>query len=612
MVSQTPAASPKLSIFLLAAQEWMQEDYAAAVVRQALDARDQVSAEAKRALDVAIRNSGVRVPGGGFRPQAVHRAPSHHLQMPIYRKMQESDELVEAVLRVWSGAKTELYEAVVQHLQGNDEPTYGPDRREGCFRDVWDTKDWEANRDQFLAECDEFNRDDVGLMLWYVSGKVPLPPSVVANTADGVDFARWYELLKALPPDAPQWEQAREFVLAFVELVDAKEKQRAHAAVNILKAKVIRIRQQFSEELTYLERDVDLWAAPVAIQPSVAARALEHSTRLESLLGQYRPIRDQARVRSEEYMRANQRAELEAEIITGLGEMERFLTGSPRPDSNEMSEAPPPNAGAEAVPGDAEPSVEAVSAAPAPPEQTAAPLPAPEPREPERETVREPAPAPEPVPEAKPDYVDQEAAASPKRAASLQGDSQALREEIENLKAELHSRKDNEKYWRSAYVTAAKGPPAVYATARPRDVNAAVTQAEGQFADELLFQLNSKSWTKNNPYEDPQAVLDALEWLATTYYRSRIGELSVPKLDDSIYEVCRWRYVSNQSDVTMGQYGSFYKTVVDGKTYWLEEHIGRGSSKDPVNTIRIAFHWDRERRRIIIGYIGQHQQTDAT
>ena len=43
----------------------------------------------------------------------------------------------------------------------------------------------------------------------------------------------------------------------------------------------------------------------------------------------------------------------------------------------------------------------------------------------------------------------------------------------------------------------------------------------------------------------------------------------------------------------MGQYESYYKTVVGDQTYWLGEHIGRGSSKDPVNTIRIAFHWDK-------------------
>lgn len=608
MVSQTPATPPKLSNFLLAAQEWMQENYASAVVRHALDAREQVSADAKRALDDAIKNSGVRVPGGGFRPQAAHRAPSHHLQMPIFRKLHESDELVGAILRVWMGSKTELYEAVVQHLQGNDEPTYGPDRRKGCFRDVWDTRDWEANRDQFLVEHDEFDRDDVGLMLWCVSGKIPLPPALAARTADSVDFTRWHELLQALPPDAPQWGQAREFALALSELADSKEKQRAHVTVNILKAKVVSIRQQFSEELTYLERDVGLWAAPVAIQPSVAAQALEHAARLESLLGQYRPIRDQAQVRSEEYMRANRRAGLEAEIITALGEMERFLFGSPAPEDEEPPPRPDSNeapaARADAAAG---PVVKAVSETLPPPEPP--PLPAPE----QRASVPVPAPAPIPDSEAKPDYVNREAAvASLERDALLQLDLQAFRDEIESLKAELHFCKDNVEYWRSAYVAAAKGPKAVYATARPRDVNAAVAQAKGQFPDELLFQLNSKSWTKNNPYEDPQAVLDALEWLATTYHRSRIGEISVPKLDDSIYEVCRWRYVSNQSDVTMGQYGSFYRTVVDGKTYWLEEHIGRGSSKDPVNTIRIAFHWDRERRRIIIGYIGQHQQTDAT
>ena len=637
MVSQTPAGSPRLSSFLLAAQEWMQEEYAPVVVRQALDAREQVSSEAKRALDTAIRSSGVRVPGGGFRPQTVHRAPPHHLQMPVFRKMQESDELVGAILRVWEASKTELYEMVVQHLQGMDEPTYGPDRKSGCFRGIWDAKDWDANRDLFLAEHDEFHQDDVGLMLWCVSGKIPIPMMAeVEKLTDGVDFARWQDLMRALPPDAPQWEQAQDFTVAVAEIVAAKKNERSQVAVNTLKTRVIHIREQFSDELAYLERDMDLWVSPAPIHPSIAVQVLGQAEHLRSILAQYRPIRDQAEVRSAEQMRATRRAELEAEIIASLGEMERFLSV---PQPLEEVEAPVEESGAVpelvsvavadvvddnevfvigadnlvvdigvAVSNDAlaveqTPSVEAQPAKEAP-----APAPVPEPA-PEQAPV-----AAGPAQDAKVEAVPMnlESAASPENNASLLLDFQSLRDEIENLKSELHSRKDNEEYWRNAYVNAAKGEEPFEEISRPRDVNAAVVLAEKRFSDEILFRLNSKSWTKNNPYEDPQAVLDALEWLATTYYRSRIGEISIPKLDDSIYETCRWKYASNQSEVTMGQYESYYKTVVGGQTYWLGEHIGRGSSKDPVNTIRIAFYWEKEQRRVIVGYIGQHQQTDAT
>ena len=623
MVSQTPAGSPRLSSFLLAAQEWMREEYAPAVVRQALDAREQVSSEVKRALDTAIRSSGVRVPGGGFRPQTVHRVPSHHLQMPVFRKMQESDELVGAILRVWEASKTELYEMVVQHLQGMDEPTYGPDRKMGCFRGIWDAKDWDANRDIFLAEHDRFDQDDVGLMLWCVSGKIPVPITAeVEKSTEGVDFARWQDLMRALPPDAPQWEEAQDFTAAVAEIVAAKEKERSLVAVNTLKAKVTHIREQFSDELAYLERDMDLWISPAPVHPSIAAQVLGQAEFLRSLLAQYRPIRDQAEVRSEEQMRATRRAELEAEIIAALGEMERFLSIAQPP---EQVEAPVEESGAVpelapvavadvvadnlvvdigvAVSNDAL-AVEQTPIVEAQPVQPVKEAPAPVAAGPAQDTKVEAVP------------MNLESAASQENNASLLLDFQSLRDEIENLKSELHSRKDNEEYWRNAYVdaakNAAKGEEPFEEISRPRDVNSAVVLAEKRFSDELLFQLNSKSWTKNNPYEDPQAVLDALEWLATTYYRSRIGEISIPKLDDSIYEACRWRYASNQSEVTMGQYESYYKTVVGDQTYWLGEHIGRGSSKDPVNTIRIAFYWEKEQRRVIVGYIGQHQQTDAT
>ena len=55
-----------------------------------------------------------------------------------------------------------------------------------------------------------------------------------------------------------------------------------------------------------------------------------------------------------------------------------------------------------------------------------------------------------------------------------------------------------------------------------------------------------------------------------------------------------------------------YTTRVDGKRYTLVEHIGKGTTFDGGYTIRIAFDWDRGKRQVIVGYIGRHQQTDAS
>ena len=74
-------------------------------------------------------------------------------------------------------------------------------------------------------------------MLWCVSGKIPVPITAeVEKSTEGVDFARWQDLMRALPPDAPQWEEAQDFTAAVAEIVAAKEKERSLVAVNTLES----------------------------------------------------------------------------------------------------------------------------------------------------------------------------------------------------------------------------------------------------------------------------------------------------------------------------------------------------------------------------------------
>ena len=614
MTSQTSNSTqpPGLSSFLIAAQDWLDEGYASSVVWQVLEVREQLSGETKRALVTAIRNSGLRVPGVGFQLQDVPDAPTHHLHTPVLRKMEVSDELTEAVLRAWIGIQGELYESVVQHLQWNDEPTYGPDRQERTFRGYWDAKEWQTNFNQFLADRTGFDHNDVGLMLWYVSGKLPPPASEVEDPSDRVDFERWKELLMALRPDAPQWEAAQEFAAAIAEIREEKEKQRARDAVNKLKTKTEDIWLEYSDELIYLERNIGLWASTNRIQPEVALETLAQVMNLELLLSQYRPIRDQAQSRSVESSRAGRRAELEAEIISTVSDLE--LTFSPS-GGTLVFEAPASGADLSPEP-DQLSDIESMTLA----EEEIIDLPEEEDIltltavEPETDTICEEIAAAELLSlesEISPLVVEEEKTSDDSVNASILAGLMSLREDIELLKAQLNngdSAEDSvEEEAASTNSAELDEAPIVNDLPAVDGLNAVVSQAQERFPKQLLFRLNSESWVNGNPFEDPQSVLDALEWLATAYLPARLGDMDFVKLNESLYQACRWKYSNNRHDRAFFENEGQYRMLVNGKAYFLNETIGKGVGEDPVNTIRIAFYWDRQRERVVVGYIGQHQ-----
>jgi hypothetical protein len=102
-----------------------------------------------------------------------------------------------------------------------------------------------------------------------------------------------------------------------------------------------------------------------------------------------------------------------------------------------------------------------------------------------------------------------------------------------------------------------------------------------------------------------------LRWLATTYHGAKTG-VSRPDLVESCRRARGFRYAAHQSEVTMGQYKSDYEITWRGKVVTLKEHVGFGTSRDPRHTIRVAFFFDDRTKKIVVGYVGLHQQNRAT
>ncbi|MEZ4388818.1 MAG: hypothetical protein R3D98_14840 [Candidatus Krumholzibacteriia bacterium] len=192
--------------------------------------------------------------------------------------------------------------------------------------------------------------------------------------------------------------------------------------------------------------------------------------------------------------------------------------------------------------------------------------------------------------------------------------NQELTRQVNDLERELDQTRNREQAWEmeSRRLARILGPADAVPEADPTTVAEALAQARTRYADQLVFATNSRSEDGSCLYDQPVEVLRAFEFLATTYRDARLGVTPCKNLDLAIREHNGWSYASHQSELNVGRFADWYHTRWQKRTLELREHVGKGSSKDRRRTIRIAFAWDAASGKVVIGFIGQHQKTDAT
>ncbi len=594
-----------------AVYEVMNPSYREAVVSRALSSRGELTSDAATALNSAIQKSRIRVTG--YRDAL--RAPHTLLREPVSQALDFHPELAGAVLRAWVESQQALHDKIAQHLKDAGLEAEYPDFQAGKFRRRWPLNIWHSQRDRFIQENaeDDFSEDDAALMLCYVTGRVPMregegAPDRAAGSA-GEYLDQFLDFLKALPPTALDW---REVLPKFIESVSSlvKEKEAELKWADDFDAVLQSVRTEFSEMLSFFERDTETWAAARVSHDADTAAALRSAEGLRSLLAEYLPIHDRAPGISEERERIRRRDELLPVILDAIQGIDSLMT--------EETSSPGSNPSPPALP-----QLGATAEAPVVrnPETSPPAMPAHDHDSFPTTSLQEALSVTEPLygEHTEINAAEFTALQSENRglrddANALRSENQDLRDEVEALKTELYSSQEMEESWRMAYRSAMDGSleeeeetPIV-----ADSVSVAVEMAKSRFRQELLFSPNSESNIESNPYIYPNKVWEALQWLANTYYPSKLGRLRVTDFDQSIREACGWWYKGDQGETTLSRYEKSYTTRVDGKRHWLAEHIGKGTSFDARYTIRIAFDWDRDRRQVIIGYIGRHQQTDAS
>ena len=552
------------------------KEFGDGVVKKALTGQLQVSGETRAAFRRAV---GSYITVAGFRNSEL--APPPLLQEPVSHWVRRRNDLASAVLKVWAESQQPLRERVDSYLRQRGLLNGDPDYSAHSISVMHTDPQWDDAIDGLTQQNPDLERDDLVLMSTYISGRVThmaedsasdspsqSSPSPTSEELSGA-LQQALDLLRTLSPDAPEWEQGvAEFVQSIEEI---REKKQADAeAIATLDAEVMSMAQLHEDLLAFFE-----WSAEEKLKERAypwadmdAAQAL--IDKLSGLLKEYAQVHPMAKVRSEELERGPRRTELQQRIDETLAQFGALEVQTP----------PPP------------PVVETV------------------------DNMPDPSPAQEP-----PQPLISEEQLASLRAEherltqanrSLVSDNNLLREKANQLSSELGESRNLAETWRRSYQESRRSQALVPVEQVPEfgSVDQAVRMAQQKFSDRISFQLNAKSDT-SIPFDNPRQMWDALEWLATVYYDAKTGNNAETDLGLSLRQICGWHYTPNQSAVTMGQYREYYEAWVRGRKRELQEHIGTGNGYHR-GTVRIAFIWEAEEKKLVIGYIGRHQRTDAS
>jgi hypothetical protein len=185
-----------------------------------------------------------------------------------------------------------------------------------------------------------------------------------------------------------------------------------------------------------------------------------------------------------------------------------------------------------------------------------------------------------------------------------------LQSDLATAAEEIHQQRSLAESFRLAFEQRKNADPSSAEDALPpSSVREAVDRAAKKYTDRLIFAPNSKSTHRTSPFELPDEVFDVFDWLATFYFEARTGKRRCARFDLELAQILPgWDYSAKQSDKAVGANPEWYHCTWDGRSYEINEHVGRGSSRREEECIRIAFAWDADRQKVVIGFIGQHQK----
>ncbi len=127
-------------------------------------------------------------------------------------------------------------------------------------------------------------------------------------------------------------------------------------------------------------------------------------------------------------------------------------------------------------------------------------------------------------------------------------------------------------------------------------------------ADRIHILPRAISECRKSSYADPGLLYQALELLAVTY---RDVRLSLAQRE-SLGERARELGLEIRGSVEFSNASEDYFFRWKGRRVFLDQHLGRGNSRDQRHCLRVYYTWDAEDEIVIVGWMPSHLDNSMT
>lgn len=519
------------------------------------------------------------------------KAPPPRLILHVSDSMNRKPIFANAISGIWAQTMPELRLSAAKRLDDLPAEVFSDAQADPAF--------WQKQVAALAQAQPEHDKNDVLIMMKVCHTQKMENARETNNQPDpsdarisGVLSLVIEDYLRPLPAHLPEWEnEIPNFLAQIAELVERKKKDRQEA--DKLDTDLQRLQESYATECAFFGNSNTDWNVARLPTDDAISQAKSIITEIAPLLQEYRPVSQIAPTYSEEQALRQQRQDLEAAIaplFTQMNDLIKFAAQSAA-SSNAIKSTQPglsQQIAQEASTKDLYQKQKEISA--------------------ELEDIkRDTAQSAQEI-----DALKTENARLQTDNEGLTADLQQLKEENSALQTELYDSENQANYWRNQHEAVTSDSNAPRIPEKFDAISEAVEFAAERHPERLLISLNGNSDTTDF-YHSPKQVWDALDWLATTYHDAQTGECPNKDLDASLRQVCSgWSYSPHQSEDALNRYPEWYETTAGDKTYTLHKHIGKGVRRGAKNIIRIAFEWDEENLRVVVGYIGPHQRNRQT
>lgn len=143
----------------------------------------------------------------------------------------------------------------------------------------------------------------------------------------------------------------------------------------------------------------------------------------------------------------------------------------------------------------------------------------------------------------------------------------------------------------------------------PRSIKDVAIEFAKRHGSKVLFTSRCDRSMKSTTYADLNAFAKVLQILVDGFYLMYATKSkSLQEVEDMLQPIPA-SYAGGMSDVTKGKSDQAYVALYEGQRVDISRHIKLGRAFDPRYTLRLHFHWDAERAKIVVHHAGEHLPT---